>query len=809
MGSMKPLPRSKSGLDNLPLHLTPFVGRDRERDELARLLADPVRRLLTLVGPGGIGKTRLGLQVAAELLPLHPDGVWLVQLADLSEPALVLQAVASELNVREQPDRPLLETLAFRLGPMHILLVLDNCEHLLDSCARLAHSLLAACPGLRILATSREPLHVAGEVSWLVPPLSLPDVKDLPSVEDLAGYEAIQLFVDRAQAVVPSFTVTSGNAPTIVQICHRLDGLPLAIELAAARVKVLSVVQIATRLDERFRLLVTSGRMHPTRQQTLKATLDWSHHLLSEQERLLFRRLAVFAGDFGLEGMEAVCSGREADPVETLDLLAGLVDKSLVVVEQKDGQERRYRLLETVRQYGLEKLRASGEEAQVGDAHLTWCLGLAEQSEPYLWGAAEAASLARLELEQDNLRAALQWSLEKGRTEENLRLAAKLAWYWYVRAHLREGRHWLEQALAASGTASTSSRAAALAAAGALAVQQGAQEQATTLLEQAISLYCEPTCSSRAGWSMLSLGLVALFGGSYMRAEKLMDKSMAVFSELGDQAGITTVLLYQGIVACQKGDHAAATVLLQQSLPSLRELGDTVGVARAIHTLGVAARHQGDPAGAQTLFREALQVAEEKGARLEISECLEGLAGVACDQKQPHRAALLFGAAETLREAIGADRPSAIRADYDRDVAVARAQLEEKEFATAWSSGRSATLEQATAYALAEANGAEPRSGAKDAPDTRALTPLQAAKRQYGGLTARERQVAALVAQGKSNSAIASELVVTVRTVETHITHTLRKLGFSSRTQIAAWAVDIGLASPPEALEEKMDESEI
>jgi non-specific serine/threonine protein kinase len=250
-------------------------------------------------------------------------------------------------------------------------------------------------------------------------------------------------------------------------------------------------------------------------------------------------------------------------------------------------------------------------------------------------------------------------------------------------------------------------------------------------------------------------------------------------------------------------------VLLQQSLPSLRELGDTVGVARAIHTLGVAARHQGDPAGAQALFREALQVAGEKGARLEISECLEGLAGVACDQKQPHRAALLFGAAETLREAIGADRPSAIRADYVRDVAAARAQLEEKEFATAWSSGRSATLEQATAYALAEADGAEPGSGAKDAPDARALTPLQAAKRQYGGLTARERQVAALVAQGKSNSAIATELVVTVRTVETHITHSLRKLGFSSRTQIAAWAVDTGLASPPEALEEKMDESEI
>jgi predicted ATPase/DNA-binding CsgD family transcriptional regulator len=808
MESMEPLPRSASGLCNLPLHLTPFVGRHKERAELGRLLADPVRRLLTLVGPGGIGKTRLGLQVAAESLPLHPDGVWLVQLADLSDPTLVPQAVASELGVREQPDRSLVETLSSHLQPMHFLLVLDNCEHLLNACAQLVHSLLAACPDLRILATSREPLHIVGEVRWLVPPLSLPEVKSLPSVDELVGYEAVQLFLDRAEVAVPSFTITSENAPTIVEICDRLDGLPLAIELAAARVKVLSVAQIAARLDDRFRLLVSRGRTHPTRQQTLGATLDWSHDLLSEQERLLFRRLAVFAGGFSLEAVEAVSSGRGVDPEEILDLFAGLVDKSLVMVEQKEGLERRYRLLETVRQYGLEKLRASGEEAKVCDAHLAWCLGLAEQAEPYLWGAAEVASLAHLELERDNLRAALQWSLENGRTEENLRLAAKLARYWYVRAHLREGRRWLEQALAARGAASTSSRAAALAAAGALAVQQGDQEQAAILLEQAISLGSELGSSKRAGWSMLNLGLVALFAGDYARAEKLMDESMALFTELGDRAAITTVLLYQGIAACHKGDHGTAAVLLEQSLPSLRELGDTVGVARAIHGLGVAARHQGNSAGAQTLFREALQVAGGKRARLEISQCLEGLAGVACDQRQPRRAAFLFGAAEALREAIGAQRPSAILADYVRDVASTRAQLEEKAFADAWALGRSATLEQVTACALAETDGVELKSDAEDAPGARALTPLQAAKRQYGGLTARERQVAALVAQGKSNSAIASELVVTVRTVETHITHALCKLGFSSRTQIAVWAVDKGLAPPPKTWEERIDDAE-
>jgi DNA-binding CsgD family transcriptional regulator len=438
----------------------------------------------------------------------------------------------------------------------------------------------------------------------------------------------------------------------------------------------------------------------------------------------------------------------------------------------------------------------------LGDAHLAWFLALAEQAEPYLWGAAEAASLARLESERDNLRAALQWSLENSRTEESLRLAAKLAWYWYVRAHLHEGRHWLEQALAASGSASASARAPALAAAGVLAVQQGDHEQAATYLQQAIALYCEPDCSTHAAWSMLNLGLLALFGGDYTRADELLDESMALFAEQGDRAGIATVVLYQGIAACYQGDYAAAAVHLQQSLPSLRELGDTVGVARAIHGLGVAARHQEDPAGAQTLFREALQVAREKGARLEISECLEGLAGVACDQRKSLRAAQLFGAAEALREEIGADRPPGIRTDHVRDVATTRAQLEEKAFTAAWDTGRSLTLEQIAAYALAEADGAE------DADGPRPLTPLQAAKRQYGGLTARERQVAALVAQGKSNSAIASELVVTVRTVEAHITHTLRKLGFSSRAQIAAWAVTKELAPPPKALEEDMHGAE-
>jgi predicted ATPase/DNA-binding CsgD family transcriptional regulator len=807
MGSMKQTLKSASETHNLPLYLTPFVGREAELAELARLMADPDRRLLTLVGPGGIGKTRLGIRLATELLPQHRDGVWLVEFAALSDPALVPQVVASALGVSEQPERPLSETLVASLKTRHLLLVLDNCEHLLDACGQLAHSLLAASPTLRIMATSREPLHVAGEVHWLVPPLSLPDPERLSSLENLVRYEAVRLFVDRAKAVFPSFTLTGENAPAVAQICYRLDGLPLPIELAAARVKVLSVAQIAARLDDRFRLLVAGSRTESTRQQTLRATLDWSHDLLPEREQVLFRRLAVFAGDFSLEAAETVCTGRGLDQARVLELLSGLVDKSLVMVEQKGSQERRYRLLETVRQYGLEKLRISGEEPALGTGHLAWYLALAEEVQPYLWGATEAASLARLQAEQDNWRAALQWSLENGKAEESLRLAAALAWYWYVRAHLREGRQWLEQALAASDKASTSSRAAALAAAGALAVQQGDREQATVLLQQAISLRCEPGCANLAGWSMLNLGLLALFGGDFPRAEQLLDQSMALFRELGDPAGAATVLLYQGIATCYQGDYGDAAALLQESLPLLRKLGDTIGVARALHGLGMAARHQDDLARSKASFEEALQVAGEKSARLEVSQCLEGLAGVACAQGQPKRAARLFGAAEALREAIGADQPSGISADHARDVADTRTQLEETTFQAAWATGRLLTLDQIVAYALVEADSAEPGSDAEDGPGSRSLTPLQAAKRRYGGLTARERQVAALVAQGKSNSTIAAELVVTVRTVEAHITHILRKLGFSSRTQIAAWAVNKGLAPPPKTLEEEMDDA--
>lgn len=784
-------------IHNHPLYLTPFVGREAELDAVTRLLVDPDRRLVTLVGPGGIGKTRLGLQVAAKLLQQFPDGIWLVELAALPDPALLPQAVASALGLREQPDRHLLETLTAHLEPRRLLLVLDNCEHLLDACARTVAALLTACPLLRIMTTSREPLQIAGEVTWLVPPLSLPDPDHLPSLEGLARYEAIQLFVDRAQRAFPAFTLTPHNAPAIAQVCCRLDGLPLAIELAAARVKMLSVAQIVERLDDRFRLLIDGSPTAPARQQTLKASLDWSYDLLSPPEQILFRRLAIFTGGFDLAAAEAVCSGDGLERPEILDLLSQLFDKSLLLVERHESQGRRYRLLETVRQYARDRLRASGEAVPAGDRHSAWYLTLAEQVEPPApWGAVETALLNRMELEQDNWRTALQWSIDQGQAESSLRLAAALGWFWSLRAYLHEGRHWLAQALVASKEVSPSVRAKALSRAGALAVLQGDYEHGAALHKRALALVRGLKHSSITAWGLQDLGLVALYSGDHACAEQFFEDSLALFWKAHDQAGVASLLLDQGLAAYYQGNDRRAAMLLETSLALLQELGDAVAIVRTLHGLGMIARRQGELDRSRGLLEEALRVAWEKGARLEIARCLESLAGLACAGSQPERAARLFSAVETLRQAMGAHLPRDIHDGCDRDLAVARTQLDEKAFTAAWTAGRALTQEQAVAYAL-EAGDRTP--SAETIPSVRPLTLLQAAKRQYGGLTARERQVAALVAEGKGNSAIAAELVTTVRTVEAHITHILDKLGFSSRTQVAVWAIAKGLARPPQA----------
>ena len=429
-----PAPRHRAGgaarpwtnvRKDLPAALTSFIGREHDTDELARLL--PSTRLLTLTGVGGCGKTRLALEVARSVYARYPDGVWLVELAPIADPALVPQTVATALGIRETPAQPLLTTLTTALKPRRCLLLLDNCEHLLDACATLANTLLLACPGLHILTTSREALGLAGEVSCRVPSLRVPPLEPLPAAEALDAYAAVQLFVERTRAVQPGFAVTDRNAVAIAQICHRLDGIPLALELAAARVRGLSVDDLAARLDQRFRLLTGGSRAALPRQQTLRATVDWSYDVLSESERAVFARLSVFAGGWDLEAAEAVCAGDGIDQEQVVELLLHLVDKSLVAAEEDAAGRQRYRLLDTLRQYGRDRLLASGQSEAVHGRHAMYYLTLAERAEPELDLPRQAVWIERLALEHSELRSALEWLMAQGEVDPAVRLAGVLS----------------------------------------------------------------------------------------------------------------------------------------------------------------------------------------------------------------------------------------------------------------------------------------------------------------------------------------------------------------------------------------------
>ncbi|HLZ26640.1 MAG TPA: tetratricopeptide repeat protein, partial [Chloroflexota bacterium] len=542
-----PLLSVPTTLHNLPNQLSSFVGRERAVAELDGLLA--TARLLTLTGPGGIGKTRLALRVALDLLADYPDGVWLVRLDALADSALVAGAVANVLRVREQPGRVLQEVLANALSARHLLLVLDSCEHLLPACAELADALLQASPRLQIVATSRERLGVPGEVVWQVPSLGLPASESAPAADELSTYEAVRLFADRAAAARPGFAVTNLNADSVAQVCRRLDGLPLALELAAARMNALSVEQLAQRLDDRFRLLtgptsraarVASGTLSGSRtallrQQALRATIDWSYDLLSEPERVLLRRLAVFAGEWTLEAAEAVCAGEET----VFDQVCSLVDKSLVRVEA--NPTGRYRLLETIREYALERLEASGEAEALRRRHTEYFLALVEQAAPELRGAGQLVWFKRLEAEYENVRAALLWTLERPDADLALRLGGALWYFWWIRSHSSEGRQLLERVLAIS-TGATLARATVLNATGYLASALDELDQASALHALALAISRELGDRPGVAMSLRCLGRVALLQGEYARADELLHEALALLRELGDRWGIGLAL---------------------------------------------------------------------------------------------------------------------------------------------------------------------------------------------------------------------------------------------------------------------------
>ena len=706
------------------------------------------------------------------------DGVWWVELAPISDPDLVPQAVARALGVREAPGRSLTEALLEHLESRKALLVLDYCEHLVEGCAALADTLLRSCPNLRILATSREGLSIVGEITWLVPPLSSPDSNSLIPVEELRSYEAINLFVERAEAVVPTFELTEHNAPAVARLCQMLDGMPLAIELAAARVRVLSVEQISSRLEGSFALLTGGSRTALPRQRTLRAAIDWSYELLGEAEKVLLGRLSVFAGGFTLEAAEEVCSREGIECEEVLDLLTRLVDKSLVQVSEQGG-EARYRLLETVRQYAREKLEDSGEEPAVKRRHAGFFLEFAERVEPKINGKDREFWLERLDAEHDNLRAALVWRWEEAEGETALRLSGVLSWFWYHREYWSEWRRWLDGALAiqesGGGSSRTAARAKALSGGGFLAWMQGDQATARSQLEESVTLW--RGVGDKQGLAQALRFLSGSFesGGDYTAARPLAEESVELFRQGDDTFGLGITLSRLGITALAQGDHAAARAALEEGVAICREIDDDWALALALRNLGIGALREGDHEEAVARLAESLTVLQETGNPLYMQN-LELLAAAVSMQGDHRRAALLFGAAEALRQAVGAFVLPLYRAEYERGVAGTRAGLTEATFNAAWSEGRAMTPEQAVEYALVTE-----QSAALSSEDTASL------------LSERQVEVLVLVAEGMTDPQVAERLYLSPRTVSQHLRSIYRKLGVPSRAAAAKEAVERGL----------------
>lgn len=695
--------------NNLPTQLTSFVGREKELADVKKLLQDA--HMLTLIGSGGTGKTRLSIQAASEMLNHYPDGVWLVELAPISDALLVPRTIAMAMRLREQPHRPVIEMLCDYLHDKKLLVILDNCEHLIDACARMADKILRSAPDMRILASSREALGIGGEVTYHVPSLGMPDIHHLPSVETLSQYEAVKLFIDRAVSAVPSFAVTNDNAPALAQICDRLDGIPLAIELAAAKVRVLSLDQIARRLDDRFRLLTGGSRTALERHQTLRAAIDWSYNLLPPAEQLLFSRLSVFVGGWTLEAAESVCSdeptaqgvpgGNDIHSEDILDLLEQLINKSLVATEESNvyptGGPLRYHMLETMREYASEKLAEADERR---GQHAAYFLNLAETVVPFLEKPEPASWVDKLEREHNNLRAALRWAREKRKVELGLCLASALCQFWFMRGYLNEGLAHISEFLSLSeAPVDTARRAKALDQAGMLARYQGNLKYAHELIAESLSL--RRSLGDRHGIadSLSNLGFVILHQGNYSEARQLYTEALSIHQELENQQGIADSFSHLALMACYEGDYETARSMDESSLAIWRSLGDQQGIAWALHRLGNVMLYQGEYTAARNLFNESLVISKEAKFKYGIACSVEGLASVAASLGQDGRAILLAGGASALRQAIGVPLSIVDQTRLEKMLAPARELLGKEVTEATWLEGSRLNIEQIVAEA--------------------------------------------------------------------------------------------------------------
>lgn len=696
------------------MELTCFVGRERELEEARALLGRT--RLLTLTGAGGSGKTRLAAELVSRAAVDFPGRAAWVELGPLADPTFLTQHLAAGLGLREEPGKSPVEAIRAFLGEQPLLLVLDNCEHLVDACAALAEALLRRCSDIRIITTSREALGVRGERPWLVPPLSLPPAEPRAAPDEVLRSEAVQLFVDRARAALPAFDLTAANAPAVAQICRRLDGIPLAIELAAARVRVLAPEQIAARLDDAFRLLVAAGRTVVPRHRTLRETIEWSYRLLSEEEQILLQRLSVFAGTFPLEAAEVVCSRPPVDGEDVLDLLASLVDKSMVAMELRQG-EARYRLLETVRQLAAHHLEATKEVEALRARHASWYAAFAEEAEPHIFGGANDTTwLARLEEEEGNLRAALDWSeRDPARAVTALRLGAALHWAWFAWGRFQEGRDRLARALATAIDVPPRVRARASVAYGTATLWQGDLEASRAPMEEAVATWREiedrPPDRPHRAYALAGLGASAALRGDIERASRLLDESWAIVQGLEPAVLTAFVLYWRGMTALLSEDRPRARISLEESVAVGRDLGSIPAAAHPLTALGRLDLVEGEPVRAAERLAEALDLHRSVGDLWGGVQALEGIAALALGAGRTERAVRLLGAIDALRDGIGTPLPSPAQEAMVRLAEAARAAAGEEAFARWWAGGRA--LSEAAAFDLAREEAREALAAAR------------------------------------------------------------------------------------------------
>ena len=818
---------------NLPVQLTSFIGRESDLANVELMLSEA--RLITLTGPGGCGKTRLAIQVATNLNGLFRDGIWWVDLAPLLDPALVPQFVVHTFGIRPVADQPMMELLINFVRPKQMLLVLDNCEHLIDACAQVARQLLTEAPKLRILATSREALAMAGEtiypVSGLAWPSSskavVPDGQGRLDLQALMDYDAVRLFVERARSISPNFTLTFENAPSVTEVCRRLDGLPLALELASARINVLTVQEITVRLKDRLALLTSGNRRgFESRHHTLKAAIDWSYALLTTKEQTLLGRLAVFAAGCSLDTAEDICSGGGIFPEQMLDLLSLLVDKSLIIAETTGKAPARYRLLETIREYALEKLNEAGEAPRLRSRHLELFLARAEEAMPKQFEAYQQLWLNWLEAEHDNLRAALAWALESKRIEAGLRLASALTLFWEIRGYVQEGLGWMERLLAAvdenvslevhvnalvfatfhymllgntsaalacarsalelaeaTGDANNPILAFAMDGLASAANAAGDYQTAFDITEKNIHYYRAVGPSFYLGMTLLSQAESAIQLGYYDSARRRLNESLALARQDGDMYRNAHSLNLLGDLARLEQNYTEAATVYESGIALLHELGAQRDLASLFSNLGYTRLRLGEVDRARSLINESLAIHRAQQNKPGMTECLIGFAAIAISDGQPAAGVRLLAAAAAISGQPAASKWRATQMEFERYLGLARDRITEASFKDEHAIGRTMSLDQAIDYALQ----------IRVHPEAE-----QWAKVKAEDLTEREREVAMLIARGKSNREIAEELILSKRTVEKHAANILSKLGLTNRAQVVRWALEKGLAEASE-----------